>query len=88
MKNLFSWPTLALTLFASAFISSAQVGTGWTPITYTEKLQFESNDIMHEISPPPAHATDGYFTFDRTNGVDNFQAIPSRLFLVGLNLNL
>src|SRR5205823_1192307 len=72
MKKLLSWPTLALTLLAPAFISSAQVGTGWSPITYTENLQYESNDIGHAISPPPTHFTDGYFTFDRTNGVDHF----------------
>ena len=51
----------------------AQIGSGWTQQTFSERLEFETNDILNTISPPPASFTDNFLHYDNTGGVETFQ---------------
>ncbi|MDE3099724.1 MAG: fibronectin type III domain-containing protein [Verrucomicrobiota bacterium] len=62
--------TLLLTIAARA-----QIGSGWSVYTPSEKFQYESNDIGFSISPPPSYFNNGYCQFNRTNPVDEFQLL-------------
>src|SRR6185369_16904817 len=53
----------------------AQVGTGWTQKTFSQRYEYESNDVLITISPPPTHFTDGFSQYDKTNGVETFQLL-------------
>jgi len=39
--------------------AQAQIGSGWTQITPTERLEYESSDVFFKISPPPASFATG-----------------------------
>ncbi|MDE3099726.1 MAG: hypothetical protein KGJ88_09655, partial [Verrucomicrobiota bacterium] len=58
-----------------AVTARAQIGTGWSVYTPSEKFQYESNDIGFSISPPPSYFNNGYCQFNRTNPVDEFQLL-------------
>ena len=51
----------------------AQVGSGWTQVSFSERLEYETNDILNTISPPPASFTDNFLHYDNTGGVETFQ---------------
>ena len=65
---------LILLLAASA---SAQIGSGWTLQAFSERFEYESNDILITISPPPASFNNGYCEYDNTGGVETFQLLSS-----------
>ncbi len=53
----------------------AQVGSGWTQSTFTERFEYETNDILNTISPPPSSFNDGLCEYDNTSGVETFQLL-------------
>jgi hypothetical protein len=59
--------------FGLALTAHAQIGSGWTQQTFSERLEFETNDILNTISPPPASFTDNDLHYDNTGGVETFQ---------------
>ena len=64
--------TLAITSCLT-LTAHAQVGSGWTQQTFSERLEYETNDILNTISPPPDSFTDNYLHYDNTGGVETFQ---------------
>jgi hypothetical protein len=53
----------------------AQVGSGWTQVTFSERFEYETNDILNTISPPPSSFTSPYLHYDNTSGIETFQLI-------------
>jgi hypothetical protein len=53
----------------------AQVGSGWTQQTFSERFEYETNDILNTISPPPGSFNDGLCEYDNTAGVETFQLV-------------
>jgi len=53
----------------------AQVGTGWTPATFSQRFEYESNDVLITISPPPAYFNNGYCSYSNAAGVETFQLL-------------
>lgn len=62
---------------ALAMTARAQVGSGWTQITPTERFEYESNDVFRTISPPPSSFNNGSCEYDNTAGVETFQLLNS-----------
>src|SRR5437016_7736906 len=65
----------AVILFAAAYTLHAQVGTGWTPATFSQRFEYESNDVLITISPPPAYFNNGYCSYSNAAGVETFQLL-------------
>lgn len=74
-KRKLSW--LLLLLFACPGAALAQVGSGWTLKTFSERFEYESNDVLITISPPPSSFNNGYCEYDNTGGVETFQLLSS-----------
>lgn len=53
----------------------AQIGTGWSQITPTERLEYETNDILISITPPPSSLNNGKCEYDNTSGTETFQLL-------------
>ena len=66
-----------LLLFAFHVAAQAQVGGGWTLKTFSERFEYESNDVLLTISPPPSNFNNGYCEYDNTGGVETFQLLSS-----------
>lgn len=62
-------------LFLGGCLARAQVGSGWTQQTFSERFEYESNDVLLTISPPPASFNNGYCEYDNTGGVETFQLL-------------
>lgn len=62
---------------ALAMTAQAQIGSGWTPATFTERFEYESNDVFRTISPPPSSFNNGSCEYDNTAGVETFQLLNS-----------
>jgi regulation of enolase protein 1 (concanavalin A-like superfamily) len=60
-----------------AVTARAQIGSGWTQTTYTERFEYESNDVLLTISPPPSSFNNGSCEYDNTGGVETFQLLNS-----------
>src|SRR3954470_19977846 len=56
----------------------AQVGTGWTAATFSQRFEYESNDVFFTISPPPAYFNNGYCSYSNAAGVETFQLLTHR----------
>lgn len=65
---------IAVSLFSSKQVH-AQVGSGWTGTTFSERFEYESNDILFTISPPPSSFDNGLCEYDNTAGVETFQLL-------------
>lgn len=52
-----------------------QVGSDWTLTTFSERFEYESNDILYTISPPPGSFDNGLCEYDNTAGVETFQLL-------------
>jgi hypothetical protein len=76
-KTLFPLIVCLFPIFNFAPEVRAQVGSGWTVANYSERFEYESNDILITISPPPAYFNDGYCEYSRTNSVEIFQLLSS-----------
>src|SRR5215469_10986950 len=57
--------------------TQAQIGSGWTPATFSERFEYESNDVLLTISPPPSSFNNGYCEYDNTGGTETFQLLNS-----------
>ena len=66
-------PTLILV--AAAGTIHAQVGSGWTAATFSQRFEYESNDVLITISPPPAYFNNGYCSYSNAAGVETFQLL-------------
>lgn len=56
----------------------AQVGSGWTMATFSERFEYESNDILFTISPPPSSFDNGLCEYDNTAGEETFQLLDPK----------
>ena len=56
-------------------MAQAQVGSGWTQQTFSKRLEYETNDILFSISPPPSSFNNGDCEYDNTGGVETFQLL-------------
>src|SRR5207247_6740984 len=54
------------------------MGSGWTEKTFTERFQYETNDILFSISPPPSSFNNGFCEYDNTGGVETFQLMKTQ----------
>ena len=70
-------PLFSLTLMAmlAAPALRAQLGTGWTAKTFTERLQYETNDILFSITPAPSSFDNGLCAYNKTGNVRTFQLL-------------
>lgn len=72
---------LTATILLSALVLSvsarAQIGSGWTQTNYTERFEYESNDVLLTISPPPSSFNNGSCEYDNTSGIETFQLLNS-----------
>src|SRR5438105_1359249 len=71
---LFSLSLIILCCLATSQLR-AQVGSGWTKQTFSERFEYETNDILNTISPPPSSFNDGLCEYDNTGGVETFQLL-------------
>jgi hypothetical protein len=62
---------------ALAMSAQAQIGSGWTVATFSERFEYESNDVLRTISPPPSSFNNGSCEYDNTAGVETFQLLNS-----------
>src|SRR6185437_10067308 len=76
-KYLSLWPTVMLMLFASAFVSSAQLGSGWNVYTPNERLEYETNDILFIIDTAPASFNNGFCAYSKSGNARTFQLLKS-----------
>src|SRR5438445_13756515 len=74
-KKLLSLPTLLFCSSLLVYSAFAQVGTGWNVATFSERFEYESNDVFRTISPPPSSFNNGYCSFTRSGNVDHFQLL-------------
>jgi len=67
---------LAGLLVGGAVVSArGQIGGGWTQMTYGERLEPETNDVLFSISPPPSVfiiSPGDYCTYTNSGGVETF----------------
>jgi hypothetical protein len=63
---------LALTC-GLAVTARAQIGSGWSQITPSERFEYETNDILKTISPPPSSFDLPQVHYDNTSGVETFE---------------
>jgi len=61
--------TIASLACTGLFISSAspllaQLGSGWTPVTFSTRFEYETNDVLKTISPPPLNFNDPSLHYD------------------------
>src|SRR3954463_5515857 len=56
----------------------AQVGSGWTQKTFSERYEYESNDVFFTITPPPASFNNTLCEYDNTGGIETFQLLNPR----------
>jgi len=85
MKKSMKTPRPFLALAASLLLTAfwllparpalAQVGSGWTQQTFTERFEYESNDVLLTITPPPGSFNNGLCEYDNTGGVETFQLL-------------
>jgi DNA-binding NarL/FixJ family response regulator len=85
MKKTMNTPRMLLALAACLLTAvfwllpvapaSAQIGSGWTQETFSERFEYESNDVLITISPPPASFNNGLCEYDNTAGVETFQLL-------------
>lgn len=71
---------LALGTASTWFLAAsaqAQIGSGWTQTNFTERLEYESNDVLITISPPPSSFDNGDCEYDNTDGIETFQLLNS-----------
>ena len=58
-----------------AATAQAQIGSGWTVYNPSQRFEYESNDVLKTISPPPSSFNNGYCAFTRTSKADRFQLL-------------
>ncbi|HXF10980.1 MAG TPA: RICIN domain-containing protein [Desulfuromonadaceae bacterium] len=69
---------IALLSLTFALTASAQIGSGWSVATFSQRFEYESNDILKSISPPPSSFNNGVCAFTRNGNVDHFQLLTHR----------
>ncbi len=62
----------ALLLAARA---QAQIGSGWTQITPTERLEYETNDVLYTISPAPSSFNNGFCSYNKSGSTETFKLL-------------
>lgn len=62
-------------VFLFAVAAQAQIGSGWTQITPTERLEYETNDVLVSISPPPSSLNNGKCAYTNANGEETFELL-------------
>src|SRR6185369_1818926 len=77
-KRVVSMLTLAALLTVSTSELSAQIGSGWTQKTFSERFEYETNDILFTISPPPSVFNDASLHYDNTSGVETFKLLKHK----------
>jgi hypothetical protein len=76
LLRVYSCALLVLVLTCVLAMSArAQVGSSWTLQTFSERFEYETNDILNTISPPPSSFNDGWCEYDNTSGVETFQLL-------------
>ena len=73
MKSLLTFTQTLAIACCFTLAARAQVGSGWTQQTFSERFEYETNDILNTISPPPASFTDNFLHYDNTGGIETFQ---------------
>jgi len=65
---------LGAALFIGATIAQAQMGSGWTQQSYTERLEYHhtGGDELDTISPAPSGFSDGYIAYTNVNNTRYF----------------
>src|SRR5581483_5723871 len=55
----------------------AQIGSGWTQKTFSERFEYETNDVLYTISPPPLVFNDASLHYDTntSTAVETFQLL-------------
>ena len=69
--------TILLSVLLLAVAARAQIGSGWTQTNCTERFEYESNDVLFTISPPPTNFNNGNCEYDNTSGIETFQLLNS-----------
>lgn len=74
------FPLLVAGLLLSTFAltASAQLGSGWTKVTFSERFEYESNDVLRSISPPPSSFNNGYCSYAKSGVVETFKLLTHR----------
>src|SRR3954463_14787396 len=75
LQRLFRGIVPTVILFAATCTLHAQVGTGWTVATFSQRFEYESNDVLITISPPPSYFNNGYCSYSNAAGVETFQLL-------------
>jgi hypothetical protein len=64
---------LALLIWAAT--AQAQLGSGWNVYTPSERLEYETNDILFTISPPPNYFNNGFCAYSNSGTARIFQLL-------------
>jgi len=64
-----------LTLLCTVAPLRAQLGTGWTVKTVTERLQYETNDILFSITPAPSSFSNNFCAYSKSGNTRTFQLL-------------
>jgi len=64
----------AFALVAAASVAHAQIGSGWTARTYTERLQYHhtGGPNIEQKSPAPSSFSDAYVSYTKSGGLRTF----------------